>query len=237
MSMTPEEFLEQYLEPQTLPEFMGNVTKAAFTTDARVRNGNQMLLIWTVETSMGEQEVRWGVGDINQGWRSVDGGKTLDNSQGKKLNQNCRYFKGLLTPVAGFGLGNEVQAAGGAYKAETWVGTTWQFGSVEENYGGEIGRQAVRVVTEYLGGFGTSEPTAVTSASNTSASLNGNADYSAALSGLSDDERASLKAAASDPGISSLADWAMTNLTSHFSDPNFLSALSDPAFRTAAAGA
>ncbi len=43
MPMTPEEFLEKYLEPDGFPPFSGTVTTSIFATDARFRNGGSLI--------------------------------------------------------------------------------------------------------------------------------------------------------------------------------------------------
>lgn len=230
--MSPEEFLEKYLEPDNFGPVTGKVIQSVFSTDARFQNGQQMLLIWTIETADGStRDQFWGVGKVGSGWHSPDGGTTVANRDGKKLHGLSGYFRGVLTPCAKWNLGSEIEAAGGPMNAKAWVGTSWTVGSEKVDFKGTgddgqpIGARDLAVLVEYLGGFGTAPVAAP-------ATVTGKFDE--LLATLTQTERAFLEEQAKQGG--NLSDWAITNMPGKMSDPGFMAAIVDPEFKNALLG-
>lgn len=143
------------LETGLRDDFDATVVDSRFGTDSRFQNGEQMLLIWTLNGTDAdgapfEDEHFIGVG---KAWVTHDGGRSITHESGKDrfFNQNSIYGTIIGRAVSEFGMKDLLTARGGPMEASVWKGLRFHFKSEEKDYGGDIGKKSRVLPNKFLG--------------------------------------------------------------------------------------
>lgn len=139
-------------EGSIFDDFTGTLVDAYFGTDARIDNGQTLLLITTFESPELDKPnvVMFSCG---KGWKQEDNGARAVREDGAKKNFTKNSSIGLFIQNAlKVGAGPAMKKNGGSqFNAASYIGLKLHMKATEIDYGKEIGKKKKLVPVEFLG--------------------------------------------------------------------------------------